>query len=134
MHLGATPDGHIAVWAPNARTLDVYAADAVHPLERDDDGVFTGSFPPGEYLLTVDGTEMYPDPCSRWQPYGVRGASAVPEPFTWSDDDWGGVTLDELVVYELHVGTFTEEGTFDAIVPRLRRLRELGVTAIELMP
>jgi maltooligosyltrehalose trehalohydrolase len=64
----------------------------------------------------------------------VRGASAVVEPFAWTDARWGGGALDDLVIYELHVGTFTEEGTFDAVVPRLAALRELGVTAIELMP
>src|SRR5581483_1386267 len=101
---------------------------------RGDDGVFTGTFPGGAYLLAIDGAELHPDPCSRWQPYGVRGASAAVAPFTWSDEGWQGVTLDELVIYELHVGTFTEEGTFDAVIPRLRALRELGVTAIEVMP
>jgi maltooligosyltrehalose trehalohydrolase len=122
------------VWAPNARTLGVYAADAVVPLARSDDGIFSGVFPSGEYLLELDGREVLPDPCSRSQPYGVRGASAVIEPFTWTDDAWTGVALDDLVIYELHVGTFTDEGTFDAVIPRLSALRELGVTAIELMP
>jgi maltooligosyltrehalose trehalohydrolase len=138
MRLGAHPRGdgtaEIAVWAPNAQTLGVYASDAVHPLERGDDGIFAGSFPSGEYLLELDGRDVHPDPCSRSQPYGVRGASAVVEPFTWSDSAWPGVSLDDLVVYELHVGTFTDEGTFDAVIPRLAALRELGVTAIELMP
>jgi len=106
----------------------------VYPLERGDDGIFTGSFPSGEYLLELDESDVLPDPCSRWQPYGVRGASAVVEPFAWTDSAWGGVSLDDLVIYELHVGTFTEDGTFDAVVPRLAALRELGVTAIELMP
>ena len=138
MRLGAHPRGDgsadIAVWAPNAQTLAVYAADAVHPLEPGHDGIFSGSFPCGEYLLELDGRDMFPDPCSRSQPYGVRGASAVVEPFAWTDAAWGGVLLDDLVVYELHVGTFTDEGTFDAVIPRLSVLRELGVTAIELMP
>jgi maltooligosyltrehalose trehalohydrolase len=138
MRLGAHPRGdgsaEIAVWAPNARTLAVDAADAVYQLERGVDGVFTGSFPSGEYLLELDEHDVLPDPCSRWQPYGVRGVSAVVEPFTWTDSAWGGVSLDDLVVYELHVGTFTDEGTFDAVIPRLAALRRLGVTAIELMP
>jgi maltooligosyltrehalose trehalohydrolase len=138
MRLGAHPRGDgsadIAVWAPNAQTLAVYTADAVHPLERDDDGIFSGSFHVGEYLLELNERDVLPDPCSRSQPYGVRGASAVVEPFTWTDSDWRGVSLDDLVVYELHVGTFTDEGTFDSVIPRLAALRELGVTAIELMP
>ncbi|MDX6402095.1 MAG: maltooligosyltrehalose trehalohydrolase [Gaiellaceae bacterium] len=124
------------MWAPDVTSLEVHAAGGAHALERGEGGIYTGRFDGGEYLLAVDGEEMYPDPCSRHQPYGVRGASAVVDPgaFAWTDLAWSGVTLDELVVYELHVGTFTEEGTFDAVVPRLGGLRELGVTAIELMP
>ena len=89
-----------------------------------------------EYRLVVDGAETLPDPCSRAQPHGVRGPSAIVDTgaFSWTDESWEGVALDDLVVYELHVGAFTEEGTFDAVIPRLRGLRELGVTAIELMP
>jgi maltooligosyltrehalose trehalohydrolase len=77
-----------------------------------------------------------PDPASRWQPDGVSQPSAVlrADRFTWSDENWTGLSREDLVFYELHVGTFTLEGTFDAIVPRLPALRDLGVTAIELMP
>jgi maltooligosyltrehalose trehalohydrolase len=141
--LGAVPydDGavELTVWAPKVQSLAVHAADGVHELSRGDDGLHTGRFPGrhgDEYLLALDDDVMYPDPCSRAQPYGVRGPSAVVDPsrFAWTDSSWRGLTLDELVVYELHVGTFSEEGTFDAIVPRLGALRELGVTAIELMP
>ena len=83
----------------------------------------------------ADGRE-YPDPASRWQPDGVHRPSAVffPESYRWSDAAWRGVARDDLVIYELHVGTFTPEGTFDAIIPRLPQLRSLGVTAVELMP
>jgi maltooligosyltrehalose trehalohydrolase len=82
-----------------------------------------------------DGQEL-PDPASRWQPDGVHRPSAVFSPgyFTWSDAAWQGLPREDLVIYELHVGTFTEEGTFAAIVPRLAALEELGVTAIEIMP
>ena len=78
----------------------------------------------------------YPDPASRWQPEGVHKPSAVffPEAFAWSDENWRGVPRKELVIYELHVGTFTPAGTLEAIVPRLGELAELGVTALELMP
>jgi len=138
--LGAVPheDGtvELTVWAPTARSLAVHTADAAHPLDRGDDDSFTGSFPAAhgdEYLLCLDGGETFPDPCSRWQPYGVRGPSAVVDPRRVADRRIG-LTLDELVIYELHVGTFTAEGTFDAAIPRLHALRELGVTAIELMP
>ncbi len=75
------------------------------------------------------------DPASRWQPDGLHGPSAVDDPrFAWTDAAWRGRPLRDQVLYELHVGTFTPEGTFDAIVPRLADLAELGVTTIELMP
>jgi maltooligosyltrehalose trehalohydrolase len=129
----------LTVWAPRARTLDVHASAGVETLEGGDGGLHRGRFAGragSHYLLAVDGAETHPDPCSRFQPHGVRGPSEVVEPavFAWTDAAWPGVTLDELVLYELHVGTFTEAGTFDAVVPHLRTLRALGVTAIELMP
>jgi maltooligosyltrehalose trehalohydrolase len=112
----------------------VRAGAETTPLERDGEywrGTFTGE----EYVLVADGKE-WPDPCSRWQPEGVRGPSRVVDTsaFEWTDADWHGLKLDELVIYELHVGTFSEEGTFAGVIPRLTGLRELGVTAIELMP
>jgi maltooligosyltrehalose trehalohydrolase len=121
------------VWAPNAGSVLVQAEEETE-LERDGE-YWAGAFAGRDYRLVVDG-EAWPDPCSRWQPQGVRGPSRVLDTaaFEWTDDGWEGVTLDDLVLYELHVGTFSEEGTLDGIVPRLRDLRELGVTAIELMP
>jgi maltooligosyltrehalose trehalohydrolase len=82
-----------------------------------------------------DGREL-PDPASRWQPEGVHKASAVffPERFAWSDPAWRGIPREDLVIYELHVGTFTPQGTFDAIIPRLEQLASLGITALEIMP
>jgi len=90
----------------------------------------------GDYVFVTDDEKQYPDPVSRSQPYGVHGASRVvdPDSFLWSDAAWKGVPLDDLLIYEMHTGTFTAEGTFEAIVPRLAYLRELGITAIELMP
>ena len=141
--LGAVPqdDGtvEVRVWAPSVASLDVHTANGAHELERGLDGVYRGSFPGragDEYLLAVNGVETYPDPVSRHQPYGVRGPSAVVDigAFEWTDAAWKGVALDDLVLYELHVGTFSDDGTFDGVVPRLHALRELGVTAIELMP
>jgi maltooligosyltrehalose trehalohydrolase len=139
VRVGAFPQGdgsnEIAVWAPSVGSLAVLAADELSRLERDGEH-WRGSFRGDEYLLVVDGEESWPDPCSRDQPYGVRGPSRVVDTaaFRWTDSGWTPPGLDELVLYELHVGTFTEEGTFDAAVARLRGLRELGVTAIELMP
>jgi maltooligosyltrehalose trehalohydrolase len=122
------------VWAPNAKRV---ALDA-RPLERGDDGVWEAELdlPPGsDYLYDLDG-RAWPDPCSRFQPEGVRGPSRVVDPasFRWTDGGWAGVRLEDLVLYELHVGTFSEEGTFDGVIPHLAGLRRLGVTAIELMP
>ncbi len=83
----------------------------------------------------ADGAAL-PDPASRHQPEGVHRPSAVffPDAYSWTDGDWRGASREDLVVYELHVGVFTPEGTFDAVVPRLAELAALGVTAIELMP
>jgi maltooligosyltrehalose trehalohydrolase len=88
-----------------------------------------------DYAYIIDGARL-PDPHTRLQPAGLRGPSRVVDPgaWTWTDASWGGVALEQLVVYELHVGTFTERGTFDAVIPHLGELAELGVTAIELMP
>jgi len=124
------------VWAPKARSVAVHAADGVHPLAAGEDGVFSGTFPGGhgsEYLLQIDDGATYPDPCSRWQPYGVRGTSAVVDTRRFTGGRIG-LRLDDLVVYELHIGTFTAEGTFDAATQKLPTLRELGITAIEVMP
>ena len=141
--LGAVPhdDGtvDVRVWAPSADSLEVLTAAGVHTLDRGADGLYGGCFPGragDHYLLAVDGAETYPEPASRYQPHGVRGPSEVVDlgAFEWTDGAWEGVALDELVLYELHVGTFSDEGTFDGVIPHLRALRELGVTAIELMP
>jgi maltooligosyltrehalose trehalohydrolase len=135
--LGAVPAGDgtadLRVWAPEADAVFVRGDEEVE-LERDGE-YWSGSFTGDDYLLVADGA-VWPDPCSRWQPEGVSGPSRVLETaaFDWSDDGWEGLSLDELAVYELHVGTFSEEGTFDGVVPRLRGLRGLGVTALELMP
>ncbi|HEV7237676.1 MAG TPA: malto-oligosyltrehalose trehalohydrolase [Thermoanaerobaculia bacterium] len=87
------------------------------------------------YLYVLDGANERPDPASRHQPEGVHKASEViASDFEWHDRGWTGVALEDYVVYELHVGTFTEEGTFDAIIPRLDRLKELGITVVELLP
>src|SRR4051794_39584364 len=132
------------VWAPRARRVELVLIDGGErrtvPMEADGKGYFghTGhGIPDGQrYAYRLDGGEERQDPCSLWQPDGVPGPSAVvrTEEFRWSDRDWAGVAREDLVFYELHVGTFTPEGTFESIIPRLHALRELGVTAIELMP
>jgi maltooligosyltrehalose trehalohydrolase len=87
------------------------------------------------YKLRVDGEGPFPDPWSRSQPEGVHGPSEVVVPdFPWTDEGWRGVAPEELVIYEVHVGTATPEGTFEALIPRLKELRALGVNTLELMP
>jgi maltooligosyltrehalose trehalohydrolase len=91
---------------------------------------------PGDrYVYRLDDQRERPDPASRFQPEGVHGPSQVVDPhFPWEDDQWSGLPLQDYILYELHVGTFTPEGTFEAIIPHLDELRELGITAVELMP
>jgi maltooligosyltrehalose trehalohydrolase len=141
--LGATPlaDGLVEfrVWAPRAGgAVAVRVRGEDHPLEEEGLGVFAGRAPAahGDDYAFVLGARPLPDPHSRWQPEGLRGPSRVLDPgaFAWTDGGWGGVALADLVLYELHVGTFTPEGSLDAAIGRLAALRELGVTAVELMP
>jgi maltooligosyltrehalose trehalohydrolase len=140
--LGAVPrdEGQIEfrVWAPAAERVAVRVRGGEHELAPAGRGVWEGRVEASagdDYLYVVDGN-AWPDPASRFQPEGIRGPSRIVDTstFAWTDAGWRGVALEELVLYELHVGTFTEEGTFDAVIPHLEGLRELGVTAIELMP
>ena len=109
-------------------------------MTREPHGFFSralGDVPDAQrYAYRLDGGAERPDPCSLWQPDGVHGPSAVvrPDHFAWTDAGWPGIDRADLVFYELHVGTFTPEGTFDAVIGRLRALKELGITAVELMP
>ena len=139
--LGATPldDGLVEfrVWAPRARAVAVEVPTGRHDLEEAGDGFWAGSAPAeaGDgYRFVLDGGDAWPDPCSRSQPEGVRGPSRVVDTADFEITAGPGLALEDLVLYELHVGTFTPEGTFDAAIGRLAALRELGVTAIELMP
>ena len=142
---GAIPDRDgtsVRVWAPRASRVAVRLGDgAEHALDAEGAGVFAahlaGVGAGVDYQLVLDGERALPDPTSRWQPHGVHGASRVVDPhaFRWTDDAWRGLpAMADHVIYELHVGTCTPAGTFDALVPRLATLRDLGVTAIELLP
>jgi maltooligosyltrehalose trehalohydrolase len=138
--LGALPQGADAtrfrVWAPEAETVEVVVSGASHHLERGEGGVWEDELhlAPGlDYRLRLDGGTPLPDPCSRFQPEGLRGPSRVVE-LTPAPALESRLTLEDLVIYELHVGTFSPEGTFDGVIPRLSALRDLGVTAIEVMP
>ena len=125
------------VWAPNASAVAVRVGGADQELEPVGEGVHAGvvdAAPGDDYVFVLDGGQALPDPCSRHQPKGIRGPSRVVDTSRFEIEPGPALPLEELVLYELHVGTFTREGTFDAVIPRLERLRTLGVTAIELMP
>jgi maltooligosyltrehalose trehalohydrolase len=129
----------VRVWAPAARNLDIVVEGRPSALTRDANGYFTGETEgrSGErYGLRVDGSErLYPDPASRFQPDGPHGLSEIVDPaFQWSDAAWGGVALAGQVLYELHTGTFTQQGTWSAAAAQLDELARLGVTVVELMP
>ncbi len=140
--LGAHPhdDGTTTfrVWAPATGAVAVRTPAGDHPLHRNDDAVYEARVPatPGtDYEFVLDGGQALPDPCARAQPKGLTGPSRIVDPAALAiSSDHTGLALRDLVIYELHIGTFTPGGTFEAAVPRLAELRELGVTAIEVMP
>jgi maltooligosyltrehalose trehalohydrolase len=141
--LGALPNGDgrttFRVWAPAAEWVEVDVAGHRLALSAAGDGLFEADVPANvgaDYEFVLDGRERWPDPCSRCQPYGLRGRSRVIDPgrLTHQQPGWSGVALDDLAIYELHVGTFSPAGTFEGVIPRLAELRDLGVTAIEVMP
>jgi maltooligosyltrehalose trehalohydrolase len=110
---------------------------AMHAEDGGEFAVFAEGLRPGaDYMFLTDHGRRLPDPVSRWQPRGVHGPSRVVDPaaFAWSDQDWRGIPLEDYFIYELHTGTFTPEGTFESVVSKLPYLRDLGITAIELMP
>ena len=139
--VGAEPlaDGtSFRVWAPAARQVEVVAA-ASFPLRPEGDGYHSALLdaPAGtRYRLRLDGGSMlYPDPASRFQPEGPHGPSQVVDPaFPWTDAGWKGVAHPDRVLYEMHVGTLTQEGTWEAAAKELPGLAALGVTMLEVMP
>jgi maltooligosyltrehalose trehalohydrolase len=145
--LGATPlpeqGWRFVVWAPTAKQLSIHIAgadDRVVPMQKSDSGYFETTIKTlqsdARYFYRFDDGREFPDPTSRFQPEGVHGPSQVMDlnDFKWTDSSWRGLELDCSVIYELHVGTYTPEGTFEALIPHLASLRELGITTIELMP
>jgi maltooligosyltrehalose trehalohydrolase len=130
------------VWAPKVRSVNVHVVAPkekfarLHEVEGGYhrgvvDGIETGSL----YFYRLDDEKERPDPASRYQPEGVHGPSQVmSSAFRWEDAGWRGLPLQDYIIYELHVGTCTKEGTFDALIRRLDELKSLGITALELMP
>jgi maltooligosyltrehalose trehalohydrolase len=135
----------VRVWAPACRTVDLVrvesrGADRVIPMTREADGHFQvfdeAARPGGRYWFRLNGDALRPDPASRWQPDGPHEASAYVDPraFAWTDAGWSGLVKDGQAVYEMHVGTFTPEGTWCAAARQLDELARLGITVIEMMP
>ena len=130
------------VWAPARRTVDIIVerTDTVVPLQPDGDGYFAGvvtdARPGDRYWYQLDGDRRRPDPVSRFQPDGPHGPSAIinASTFAWTDAQWKGIAAHEQVLYEMHVGTFTREGTWAAAAARLEELVDIGVSTIEMMP
>jgi maltooligosyltrehalose trehalohydrolase len=137
---------HFRIWAPKARQLDVVFTDAAetnsrfYPLAAESGGYFSGAANAGpgtRYRFRVNEAEnFYPDPASRFQPDGPHGPSCVVDPrrFRWSDAEWPGLKLRGQIFYEMHIGTFTREGTWRAAAEQLPELARIGITVVEMMP
>lgn len=125
------------VWAPQATRMRLLVDDETIEMTRADDGWWCADGGRGDYGYLIDDDDnVLPDPRSRWQPNGVHERSRFfdTEAFQWSDDAWPGRSIEGGVIYELHVGAFTPEGTFDAAADRLDHLLAIGVTHVEMMP
>lgn len=129
------------LWSPTAKNVEVLLKekDRYEPLQKDGNGYWTAvieDVKPGTlYKYRLNEQDEFPDPASRSQPEGVHSWSRVVDSeYSWTDKNWKGRELGEMIVYELHVGTFTPAGTFEAIIEKLDHLKELGINTIELMP
>lgn len=146
MNLGATYLGEgrcsFCVWAPSAEAVIVHVVSPKQqlvPLKKGSRGyhqaVLSDVSPGALYYYQLDDKKERPDPASRFQPDGVHGPSQVVDShFIWDDQCWCGLPLRDYIIYEVHVGTFTTEGTLDAAIDRLDDLKGLGITAVEVMP
>ncbi len=136
-----------SVWVPDASTVEVILLDdkaeetAAYPLQKDQHGYFTATVKDlssdARYMYRLDGQKNRPDPASRYQPVSVHGPSQVVDPtaYQWRHSpDWRGLPLEKMIIYEVHTGTATVSGTFEALIAKLDYIKALGATAIELMP
>ncbi|MEM3329539.1 MAG: malto-oligosyltrehalose trehalohydrolase [Saccharolobus sp.] len=127
------------LWAPYQKEVKLkILGKGIYEMEKDDRGYFKATVKAhinDKYKYILDNGLEVPDPASRYQPEGVHGYSEIVESnFNWEDWNWKGISRKDLIIYEIHVGTFSQEGTFDGVIKKLDYLKELGVTAIELMP
>src|ERR1051326_7033333 len=142
----STTGVHFRVWAPRSRSVAVefFSPDGEHltsttPLQSEDNGYFSGEVSTAHtgdlYKFRLD-QGPFPDPASRFQPKGPHGPSQIvdPQTFTWTDQTWRGRPVAELVISEIHVGTFTREGTWRSAMEQLPELARAGITALEIMP
>ncbi|MEH2270298.1 MAG: malto-oligosyltrehalose trehalohydrolase [Nostoc sp.] len=146
MRIGANYLGNgeceFTVWSPllDSVTVQILTPEQqLIPLKPQSEGYWhtkvNDVYPGTLYRYVLNGQDTFSDPASQYQPEGVHGPSQIVDHhFEWTDEGWAGVPVESMIFYELHVGTFTPEGTFTAIIPRLAELRELGINAIEIMP
>jgi maltooligosyltrehalose trehalohydrolase len=132
-----------SVWAPEKKKMILHLVaprELKVEMDKDETGYFHAELnhvPPGtRYFFMPEEGEDIPDPASHFQPLGVKGPSEIVDhdAFVWEDETWRGKPLEDLILYELHIGTFTEEGTFEAVIPRLDDLLDTGINALEIMP
>jgi maltooligosyltrehalose trehalohydrolase len=130
----------VRVWAPACRSVEFVSEAMTSALSRDDQGFFSGVIERAKagdrYWFLLDGTRRRPDPVSRYQPEGPHGPSEIVDPwsFSWSDQAWSGLVREGQVIYELHVGTFTAEGTWASAMAHLEEIASVGATVIQMMP
>src|SRR5437660_5608442 len=139
---------HFRIWAPKAQDVDLVLEESAqkdakrtfHPLQREDDGYFSGvanAAAGALYRFRVNKAEhFHPDPASRFQPHGPHGSSCIVDPtqFKWADSRWRGVKMKGQIIYEMHIGTFTKAGTWQAAAEQLAELARIGISVVEMMP
>jgi maltooligosyltrehalose trehalohydrolase len=137
------PDGgaHARVWAPKRQTVEfVCETGSATRLDREENGYFSAAIANAKagtrYRFRLDGSDAFPDPASRFQPDGPHGPSMIVDPsrFAWTDRDWKGARIEGQVISEIHIGTFTAEGTLQAAAAKLDHFVDVGITCIEIMP
>ena len=142
--LGKNRKAFFKVWAPRCSRVELKLLKSksprLIPMKKDSEGYFSamasGVCAGDRYFFRLNGQDDRPDPVSRFQPDGVHGPSCVVDPktFRWTDRKWKGISFNDLIFYELHIGTFTLEGTFEAAIKKIPYLKQLGITCVEIMP